>query len=498
MTQRDSKTVVDHSADNSIPTAATESSVKMQFGSFSSMWWLTLACLLLAAGLVWWSLPERGVSISVRFPEGHGLQPEDQVLYRGIEVGVVEEVQLSDDQEAIDVMLKLTYSAAKLAREGTRFWIVRPQLSLSGVTGLETAVGHKYVSLSPGPLDSARKYAFEGLLEPPPEDAASPGIEIVIRGDERNSISPGSTVTFRGVEVGRILSVGLSQDSRYVDVRAKIFDRFRQNLTTSSKFWATSGINVDFSLAGGLSVNTESLASIAQGGVSFLTIDNSGEPVPSGHVFRLYSEPDDNWMAAADSVSATTVELGGVISMRRQWQQKGLLGRRNKAAGFNGMPVQMANGEKRIILPMDAVQFSEKALPETAAIVALVPGGDESVEPEAAIRPISEGAEFGFIAWPTLGGIDWLNAQTDFRKLGEPESCVAVRSVVNGERLSFLHYPIEQSYLRDDWTLPNFDGDRELWHGATVLSINDGKVLGALLVSDDLARVSPVVLASGE
>ena len=302
MAKPDSNADANERADDSIPIASTQSSMKMQLSSFSAMWWLTLVCLLLAIGLVWWSLPERGVNISVRFPEGHGLKPEDQVLFRGIEIGMVDEVELSEDQEAIDVKLKLKYSAAKLAREGTRFWIVRPQLSLSGVTGLETAVGHKYVSLSPGPEGATRKYEFEGLIDPPPEDAASPGIEIVIRGDKRNSVSPGSTLTFRGVEVGRILSVGLSQDSRYVDVRAKIFDRFRQNLTTSSRFWATSGINVDFSLAGGLNVHTESLASIAQGGVSFLTIDNSGQPVASGHVFRLYSEPDEEWLTAADAV----------------------------------------------------------------------------------------------------------------------------------------------------------------------------------------------------
>ena len=93
------------------------------------------------------------------------------------------------------------------------------------------------------------------------------------------------------------------------------------------------------------------------------------------------------------------------------------------------------------------------------------------------------------MVWPTLGGIDWLNEQTDFRQPGKTESCVAVRSIAIEGRLSFLHYPIEQSYLRDDWTLPNFDGDQELWHGSPVLSIEDGKVLGVLLIDDDRARV---------
>ena len=474
---------------SAIPVATTEPA-KLQIGGLSAMWWLTLVCLLLAIGLVWWSLPEQGMTIKVRFPEGHGLQSDDQVLFRGIEVGVVEEVELSEDLEAIDVQINLKSSAAQLAREGTRFWIVRPQLSLSRITGLETAVGHKYVSLSPGPEEAERKYKFEGLIDPPPEDAASPGVEIVVRGDKRHSVSPGSTVTFRGVEVGRILSVGLSQDSRYVDVRAKIFDRYRQNLTTSSRFWATSGINVDFSLTGGLNVDTESLASIAQGGVSFLTIDNGGDPVQAGHVFRLYGSPEDDWASAADSVSSTNIELGGVIAMRKQWRQKGLLGKRTKSTGFNGIPLKFPNGERRIVVPWNVKQFSSKTIEGTALLIATLANEDVAIEqPQSVIKTFGDQTELAYLDWHSTNGVDWLDAKTDFRQFGEPESCVAVRSTNDDGKTHFLHYPIEQSYLRDDWTLPQFDGDPELWHGSPVLSVKDGKVLGVLLVEDEKARM---------
>ena len=97
------------------------------------MWWLTAACLIIAIGLVWWSMPDSGLPITVRFPEGHGLQPEDQVLYRGIEVGTVDAVELGDDLNNVDVSITLRSSASNLARQGTRFWIVRPQLSLSKI-----------------------------------------------------------------------------------------------------------------------------------------------------------------------------------------------------------------------------------------------------------------------------------------------------------------------------------------------------------------------------
>ncbi len=454
------------------------------------MWWLTAACLLLAIGLVWQSMPESGLPITVRFPEGHGLQPEDQVLYRGIEVGTVDAVELGDNLSNVDVSITLRSSASNLAREGTRFWIVRPQLSLTRIAGLETAVGHKYVSLAPGPSDSQRQYQFDGLIEPPPEDASSPGIEFVIRGDKRYSVAPGSSVSFRGVNVGRILSVNLSQDSRFVDIRAKIFERHRQNLTTSSRFWSTSGINFDFSLSEGLKFDTESLASIAQGGVSFLTINSNGEPIQPGHIFRLNAKPEDDWFVAANAVSSTTVDLGGAIKIQKQWKQKGLLGKRTRFENLNAIPFRSAAGAKKILLPSDAALFTEKAIDGTQFLLAATSNGNQSMEnPSDQIEPASV-AELGVISWPSLEGIAWLDA-SDFREPEAQESVLAVRANVGDSDITFLHYPIEGSYIRSDWTLPHFDGDSELWHGSPVLSADDGKVVGILLVNRQDSRIIP-------
>ncbi|MEM9413069.1 MAG: MlaD family protein, partial [Planctomycetota bacterium] len=285
--------------DDSIPVARPSRDKTWESVTASSLWWVTLVCLVVALGLVWWSLPESGILVEVTFPDGHGLQAEDQILYRGIEVGVVEDVELQSDLNSVRVDLLLNSSAQNLAREGTQFWIVRPQLSFSRIAGLETAVGHKYVSLSPGPNDAVACYEFEGLVEQPPTDSELPGLEFVLRGDKRHSVSPGSSVTFRGVVVGRVLSVGLSQDSRFVDIRAKIFQRYKRLLTPASRFWAASGFNFDFSLKDGLRFDSESIASIAQGGVSFVNIANETEPVQTGQVFRLNSAPEDEWLQAA-------------------------------------------------------------------------------------------------------------------------------------------------------------------------------------------------------
>ena len=115
----------------------------------SYMWLMTLVCLAIAIGIVWWSLPEVGHRITIHFPDGHGLESEDKVRYRGIDVGTVDDVRLNPDLSGVDVSVTLAPFAEPLAREGTRFWVVRPELSLSRISGIETDVGHKYIGLPP-------------------------------------------------------------------------------------------------------------------------------------------------------------------------------------------------------------------------------------------------------------------------------------------------------------------------------------------------------------
>ncbi|MFO0264863.1 MAG: MlaD family protein, partial [Planctomycetota bacterium] len=112
----------------------------------SRMWLATLACLAGAIALVWFSLEPAGTEIAIRFQEGHGLKPGDTLRNRGIDVGRVLSVELDKDLAGVDVRAELAPAAKALAREGTRFWIVRPTVDVTGISGLETAVGSKYIA----------------------------------------------------------------------------------------------------------------------------------------------------------------------------------------------------------------------------------------------------------------------------------------------------------------------------------------------------------------
>ena len=460
----------------------------------SYMWLVAAACLIVAVGLVWWSLPERGIAINIHFPEGHGLQAEDAVRFRGIDVGVVEEVKLNAKLTGVDVLVNLNPSAQSLAREGTRFWIVRPELSLAGISGLETAVGHKYIGLIPAADNEAPyKWTFEGLPSSPADALAVDGMELIIRSEKKYSVSAGSPVTCRGVDIGRILSVGLSQDARFVDVRARIFEKYTKLVTTKSKFWATSGVDLDFSFGDGLKLDIESLETIARGGVSMLTTESGGQPVKPGHVFTpLHAKPADGWYNAAKLVTSTDVELRGVLPLELQWQHNGLFGQSTKTSTFNGIPFRDRDGNAFALIPTDALLLPKKGM---AGSMKLAPiGVPDLAIPITAVQPDPD-ATVGIMKLPISSSFssNWLN-EPAARQPTEPEDCLAVRAAGEPRSLTYLHFSIEQADIGDndgDWVLNSFDGDRDVWHGSPVLSETDGKLIGVLLIGPRQVTILP-------
>ena len=182
--------------------------------------------------------------------------------------------------------------------------------------------------------------------------------------------------------------------------------------------------------------------------------------------------------------------MGGAIKVQKQWKQSGLLGKRKRFENLNGVPIRTASGELKIIVPTDATQFPEKAVDGSESLIVASSSGDQSMEDPAEKITATAVDGLGYIAWPSLKNVTWLDA-SDFRTPQQQETVLAVRANVGDSDITYLHYPIEGSYIRSDWTLPHFDGDPELWHGTPVLSAEDGKIVGILLVKQREPRIVP-------
>lgn len=474
--------------------------------TWSPMWIVTGLCLLLAIGLSWAALDAPGVWLKIRFDRGHGLKIGDGVMYRGIEVGHVGKLTLRPELDGVDVRVLLDREAERIAREGSRFWIVRPQVGVQGISGLETAIGSKYLSVIPGESDK-REHSFIGLETPPPEGADRGGIEIVLRGDDRWGVNPGSPLSWRGMEVGQVLGCSLSPDARHVDTRVRIDERYRTLLSPNSKFWVTSGIQMDLGMTG-LKMSAESLSTIARGGIAFITPASSDldETVQPGDVFVLHRKVDDDWIASASGINRFNVAPPSLVRVRASWKERfyGLPRLRDLSAWAIAMSDRdtSASAGAVLMLPSDLVRARDHAIEGSYRFVLSV---DEKETPLTIDAATQTNAGVARIAVDSGLVSESLITRKRFRDTREMEDVFAVSSRTGGRRdassddrmLITEMIGREQLTVQDEqtWRVLDTALSTEVWNGAAVLSAADEQIVGMLIVGETSTTIARLPMA---
>ena len=263
--------------------------------AWSWAWLIPAVALVVIVTVTVQSFSRRGAVIYISFADAQGLTAESAVRHRGLQVGTVESVTLGSSMTNVVARVRLEPEAAALAVEGSRFWIVRPEISLQRVSGLDTLLGPQYLAVAPGGGEQKRR-VFDGLDRAPSFVPVDDGmLRVVVLGERRGSITPGTPVTYRDIRVGAVLAVALSGDSTRVEITLGIEDRYAALVRSNTRFWNASGISADFGL-GGLTLRADSLESVITGGVGFATPNKPGDPVADGHSFELASEPNGDWL----------------------------------------------------------------------------------------------------------------------------------------------------------------------------------------------------------
>jgi len=448
-------------------------------GRPSWVWVPPLIALVLITVAAISSWRERGFPIEVHFQHGHGLKPGDTLRYRGINVGEVERVGLDEELSGITVSVRLDAAAEEIARSGSRFWVVRPQIGLTGIVGIDTVVGARYLAVQPGEATAPSRRSFVGLDEPPVLENIEPGtLEVVLEARRRGSLQPGAPLTYRGIRIGRALSVALANDSTSIEVRAYILPAFATLVRDNTRFWDLGGLDVDLGLSG-VKLRVDSLESLVVGGIGMATPTRAGEPVASGHRFELAETPDEDWLGWRPPLplgsSRTAAGFPDPAPVAMRWRQGLLLASDRERRGW-ALPV-----EAGWLLPLDLAVEPEDARENTTSL-------------RLGERPVALPAEVQVLA----GGMALLPSDEPsprtawtadrMRRMEVPEDCLII--VGDADPLA-----VGASRLApgpDGWLV---DLERSLnssLHGACVIAREDGALVGSLLVEDDRARVVPV------
>jgi len=267
----------------------------------SIVWIVPVVAAIVAGYLVYDRIRQAGPVITIRFKDGSGMRPgQTPIKYRGVTVGEVVAVELSEDQKSVEVKARLKHNAESIARGGTVFWIVRPEVGVGSISGLSTVITGPEIQALPGSGESMSE--FSGL-ESAPAALEMQGLKVILRASHLGAPQRNSPVYYRGIEVGVVQETDLSPDATSAEVHVIIRQRYARLVRTDSVFWNASGASVHAGLFSGLEFKLESLKALAAGGVAFATAGNSNAiPAKAGMVFTLNPEPKKEWLEWAPQI----------------------------------------------------------------------------------------------------------------------------------------------------------------------------------------------------
>lgn len=262
---------------------------------FQPIWVVPIIAAVIALYLGYNAITSRGPMITLEFRAADGLKAgQTKVRHKAVDLGTVESIRLSDDLSHVIVQVQMQREATAELTDQARFWVVRPRLTASSISGLDTLVSGAYIELDPGPANAADakpQSDFTGLDEPPAVRSDEPGTSYTLSAARVGALASGSPVLYRDVEVGEVLGWELAPDGRRFTVHVFVRKPYDAFVHTGTHFWNASGVALDLG-ANGVQLRLESLAALLSGAVAFDTAPDARR-MPLGTAqtpFLLYKD----------------------------------------------------------------------------------------------------------------------------------------------------------------------------------------------------------------
>ena len=279
-------------SDNTLPPSPpTRPQVKARKVRVSLVWLVPIVAALIGLSMVVHDFLNVGPKVVVSFLTAEGLEAKKtQVKYKNVVIGMVTDIELSDDRTHVLASIDLNQSAVPFTRADTQYWVVRPRIGAHGVTGVDTLLSGAFIGADAGNSEETKK-DFTGLKTPPAVTFGEKGKRFILHTDDLGSLDIGSPVYFRRIQVGQVVAYELAKDGKGVDVEIFVGAPNDQFVLDDSRFWNASGVDVTLG-ASGLKVSTQSMASILSGGIAFREPKYSpdAKPANGNAEFKLFED----------------------------------------------------------------------------------------------------------------------------------------------------------------------------------------------------------------
>jgi len=238
-----------------------------------------------------------GLAIEIQFNNSSGLKVNSKVIYQEQEIGLVERLIFKDDQVGVTALILLNDLGANYAKQGTKFWKIEPQIGLVGSKNVGALLDGAFIALLPSTLkDSAAQTSFTALALAPTIEQLPYGLNIKLSANRLGSVRVGNPVLYRQIKVGKVIGVGLSDTADTVNIFINIAKPYKALVTHDSRFWNTSGVNIEAGIFSGINIDSESVETLIAGGIAFATPEVDDEHTTLPVSFVLHDNVDSDWL----------------------------------------------------------------------------------------------------------------------------------------------------------------------------------------------------------
>ncbi len=290
---------------------------------FAFFWLVPVVAAGLTAYLFYQTVQSEGTDIEITFETASGLSPgKSELHYHGVKVGIVKKVVLSDDLRSVIVHAQLEKTSNDLAKSGSEFWIVHPQISLNGVSGLDTLISGNYIEVQTTG-EGKPQTKFTGLNHADGRDRMSPDMFLRLTANTMPTVGVGSPVLFRQMPVGEVVALNYDVEKHQAMVDLHIFKEYTGLIRKQTRFWNTSGIDVSMGL-GGVTVRSGALDSVLFGSISLGLPDALYATSPlaaEGTEYHLFDSLNDVIEHEAQTINQSDIGVGRVLTLKMEESQ---------------------------------------------------------------------------------------------------------------------------------------------------------------------------------
>ncbi|WP_047518328.1 intermembrane transport protein PqiB [Methylophilus sp. Q8] len=259
----------------------------------SPIWIVPIVALLIGLWLIYDNYTKAGKQITLSLTNAEGIEAgKTKIKVHSVDIGLVEQVTLSEDLTHIEVLARITPKAQPMLVQDTQLWVVKPRIGLEGISGLNTVISGAYIQLQPGKsLEESDQFTV--LDQAPISLNGAQGVHVNLIGKVGNSLRVGDPVSYQGLRVGRVVSAVFDPKQRQMQHELFVEHPYDVLVTENTRFWTTVGIDVKLD-SEGFKANIPTVESLIAGGVSFGHVDDRpmGQPVRSEATFELFANED--------------------------------------------------------------------------------------------------------------------------------------------------------------------------------------------------------------